>query len=173
MPELVSAAAADRSSLRAAATSGIVRMPSVASCSAAGRPPVARPNAAKTNTSKPNTPPPKKGAASGRSPRPNPLARTNLGPRVVTQQKNFFAPLCDRPGCHEHPRPSLRNPAKYCSPECRQAVRKVLDRERKWKARGTLDGRRKREFEYREARQRRASSSCRPPPGNRSRTEPG
>ena len=55
---------------------------------------------------------------------------------------NFFPPLslCDRPGCYEPPVISLRNPARFCCAACRQAVRNVLDRERKWLSRGTLDG---------------------------------
>jgi hypothetical protein len=50
---------------------------------------------------------------------------------------------------------SVHNPARYCGPACRQAVRNVLDRERKWRSRGTLDGRKKRACEYQAARQRR------------------
>ena len=42
---------------------------------------------------------------------------------------------------------SPRNPARYCGPACRQAVRNVQDRERKWLVRGTLDGRKKRAIE--------------------------
>ena len=67
---------------------------------------------------------------------------------------SFFAlPLCDRPGCHEHPVISPRNPARYCGTACRQAVRNVQDRERKWHSRSTLDGRKKRAIEYEAARQ--------------------
>ena len=51
---------------------------------------------------------------------------------------------------------SARNPARYCGPACRQAVRNVLDRERKWLSRGTFDGRKKRAIEYQAARRRRA-----------------
>jgi len=47
---------------------------------------------------------------------------------------------------------SLRNPARFCCPACRQAVRNVQDRERKWRSRGTLDGRKKRAYEYQAAR---------------------
>lgn len=147
-------------------------MQNAGNCSAAGRPPVAKPNAAKTNKSKPNTPPPNERAVNEPSPRPNLLTRPILGPRVVTRQNFFSLPLCDRPGCHEHPQASLRNVAKYCSHECRQAVRNVLDRERKWKARGTLDGRKKRAIEYRAARQRRQACSCRAPSGSPSRAPP-
>ena len=64
-----------------------------------------------------------------------------------SRSTNFFSPpLCDRPGCHEPPVRSARNPARYCCPACRQAVRNVQDRERKWLSRGTLDGRKKRAY---------------------------
>jgi hypothetical protein len=91
--------------------------------------------------------------------RPKPLKTWILRPRVVTQhvqQKNFFSPpLCNRPGCHEAPVTSTRNPARYCCPACRQAVHNVLDRERKWLARGTRGGRNRRAIEYQAARNRR------------------
>jgi len=51
---------------------------------------------------------------------------------------------------------SLRNPARYCCPACRQAVHNVQDRERKWLSRGTLDGRKKRAIEYQAARRHRS-----------------
>jgi hypothetical protein len=70
--------------------------------------------------------------------------------------ENFFsAPLCDRPGCYEPTVTSIRNPARYCCPACRQAVGNVHDRERKWRLRFTNDGRTKRAYEYRAARKRR------------------
>jgi len=90
-----------------------------------------------------------------------------------SRSRNFFStPLCARPGCHEPPANSIRNPARYCCAACRQAVRNVLDRERKWRCRGTLIGRRKRAYEYQAARaqrcrrQRDASGAApaRPPP---------
>jgi hypothetical protein len=74
-----------------------------------------------------------------------------------SRSKTFFArPLCDRPGCYEPPVISSRNPARFCCAACRQAVRNVLDRERKWRWRGTLDGRMKRSIEYRDARRARS-----------------
>ena len=84
-----------------------------------------------------------------------------------SRSRNFFSPpLCDRPGCHEPPVSSPRNPARYCCPACRQAVRNVQDRERKWLSRGTLDGRKKRAIEYQAARRRRAlRQGPHPPPG--------
>jgi hypothetical protein len=65
------------------------------------------------------------------------------------------AAMCDRPGCHEPPLKSGRSQARYCCPACRQAVGRVRDRERKWRCRGTFQGRRAREQEYQAARTRR------------------
>jgi hypothetical protein len=87
----------------------------------------------------------------------------------------IFSPtlICDRPGCHEMPPKSCRNQAKYCCPVCRQAVHRVIDRERKWLKRGTFQGRRAREREYQAVRARRggqprdpasATSPRAPPP---------
>jgi hypothetical protein len=81
-------------------------------------------------------------------------------------------PLCDRPGCHEPPLKSGRSQACYCCHACRQAVGRVLDRERKWRCRGTFQGRRARAQEYQAARMRRSGQqhdpakamSPRPPP---------
>jgi hypothetical protein len=64
-------------------------------------------------------------------------------------------PLCDRPGCHEVPQKSGRSQRRYCGSACRQAVQRVLDRERKWQVRGTFRGQRAREREYQAARARR------------------
>ena len=65
-------------------------------------------------------------------------------------------PMCDRPGCHEPPQKAVDKPACFCSPACRQAVRRVLDRERKWRFRGTFRGRKARVQEYAAARVRRS-----------------
>jgi hypothetical protein len=88
-----------------------------------------------------------------------PQARQNPGvmpARGHAAEKFFPTPLCDRPGCYEPPLTSVRNQARYCCPACRQAVRNVQDRERKWLSRGTLHGRKKRALEYQAARRRRA-----------------
>jgi len=82
------------------------------------------------------------------------------GPEVTPARghaaESFFNfPLCKRPGCHEHPVSSLRSLARYCCLACRQAVRNVLDRERKWLLRGTLDGQKRRAIEYEAAHRRR------------------
>lgn len=61
--------------------------------------------------------------------------------RAWSRSKNFHEDFCDRPGCYEPRRTSFRAPAKYCGDQCRRAVRRVLDRERKWKRRNTSVGR--------------------------------
>jgi hypothetical protein len=53
-------------------------------------------------------------------------------------------------------RPSSRATARYCGDDCRQAVRRVLDRERKWLRRNTYAGHFKRRMEYQQERARRA-----------------
>jgi hypothetical protein len=81
--------------------------------------------------------------------------------RAWSRSTIFFSrPICDRPGCFNSPVSSARNPARYCCPACRQAVRAVQDRERKWLSRGTLVGRKKRAYEYQAARQRRFARRC-------------
>jgi len=80
----------------------------------------------------------------------------------------FPTTLCDRPGCHESPLKSGRHQASYCCAACRQAVRRVRDRERKWLLRGTFQGRRGRDREYHAARARRRGqppdTASTPPP---------
>lgn len=68
-----------------------------------------------------------------------------------SRSKDIPEIFCDRPGCFEPPRPSCRAPARYCGDRCRQAVRRVLDRERKWLKRSTYAGRLKRRLGYRQA----------------------
>jgi hypothetical protein len=69
-------------------------------------------------------------------------------------------PLCERPGCYEPPPKLGRNQAKYCCRACRQAVHRVLDRERKWLKRGTFPGRCRREREYQAARARHSGAAA-------------
>jgi hypothetical protein len=142
---------------RAVGTSGTAKVRNVCGSSAAGRRHGDRPIVAKVRPAKPSTPGPRKRAASALSTQLRPLLIRPLRRRVVTQRSPFSPPLCDRPGCHESPVNSIRNPARYCCSACRQAVRHVLDRERKWRSRGTLDGRRKRALEYQAARRLRDS----------------
>lgn len=55
--------------------------------------------------------------------------------RAWSRSKKNPGDFCDRPGCFEPRRPSRRVPTRYCGDTCRQAARRVRDRERKWKKR--------------------------------------
>jgi hypothetical protein len=77
------------------------------------------------------------------------------------------SPMCERPGCHEPPAKSGRSQARFCGPACRQAVRQVFDRERKWLSRGTFRGRPVRVRNYmffRRHRRRKQLNKPRPTP---------
>lgn len=80
------------------------------------------------------------------------------------------AGICDRPGCFLRPKRSLNRQGRYCSHLCRTAVRRVLDRERKWLLRNTKAGRYLREHVYGDFRRGSASSGSSgpaPPPSSR------
>jgi hypothetical protein len=62
-------------------------------------------------------------------------AEDGLPDRAWSRSKKYSAPFCDRPGCYEAVRPSCRCRARYCGDDCRQALRRVRDRERKWLSR--------------------------------------
>ena len=61
-------------------------------------------------------------------------------PGAWSRSRKISGPICDRVGCYESPRPACRCPARYCSHECRDAMQRVRDRERKWLWRNTLAG---------------------------------
>lgn len=61
-------------------------------------------------------------------------------PGAWSRSRKIPGPICDRVGCYESPRPSCRCPARYCSHECRDAMQRVRDRERKWLWRNTFAG---------------------------------
>ncbi len=63
--------------------------------------------------------------------------------------------FCARPGCYQAVRESPGAPASYCGDDCRAAVNRVRDRERKWLLRNRPAGRFKRLLEYQAARGRR------------------
>lgn len=43
--------------------------------------------------------------------------------------------FCDRPGCYEPPRAREARGPSYCAPPCARAIRRALDRRRRWAAR--------------------------------------
>lgn len=52
----------------------------------------------------------------------------------VISQKIFCDSSCDRPGCYEMFERSRRSPQqRFCSKECRRAMERVWERERRWK----------------------------------------
>ena len=84
---------------------------------------------------------------------PPPTIRGATG--AWSRRRKISADFCDRPGCYEPRRPCCNSQARYCSDDCRQAVQRVHDRERKWRSRKTYGGRFKRRLEYERARGRR------------------
>ena len=102
------------------------------------------------------------------------MSEEGRDPCAWSRSKNFSGPFCDRPGCYDAVRPSCRCQARYCSDDCRQAVKRVRDRERKWLSRNTQAGRFKRHLEYGPERRKRrdgwpAAEADRDPPAGRSR----
>lgn len=77
--------------------------------------------------------------------------------RAWSRSRELPSTFCDRPGCYEPVRCSCRAPARYCTDQCRLAMRRVLDRERKWLCRNTYSGRFKRQQEYKQRRVNRSS----------------
>jgi hypothetical protein len=56
-----------------------------------------------------------------------------------SRSKTIPADFCHRPGCYEPLPEGTRAPARYCDGDCRRAVRRVVDRERKWLTRNSYD----------------------------------
>ena len=100
-------------------------------------------------------------AAAERQRRRQPRTKTPVpNTKAWSRSKRIFhGDLCQRPGCYEPPRDSIRTEAKYCGISCRQAMQRVQDRERKWLRRKSYAGRIKRQQEYqsRNARRRQAA----------------
>ena len=65
---------------------------------------------------------------------PDPQCASGVQPREGQRpatESGFFC--CDRPGCEVHfQRPHLISMRRFCSPSCRQALRRVIERERRW-----------------------------------------
>jgi len=65
--------------------------------------------------------------------------RSNSG--AWSRRRKNSAPFCHRPGCYNSLPPATGGPVRYCCAACRQALQRVLDRERKWKRRNVPAGR--------------------------------
>lgn len=83
------------------------------------------------------------------------------GDRAWSRGRSNSKDFCDRPGCYQPLRHSPRSPARYCGDKCRQAVRRVRDRERKWLSRGA-----QRTYRGRHFRRNSLSSTSQSLPGN-------
>lgn len=60
----------------------------------------------------------------------------NPGSEGDTKGKPEKKSCCHRPGCYVRFTPKPQTPGqKYCSPECYQAMRRVLIREQRWRER--------------------------------------
>lgn len=154
--EFVCARGVDKSTSRGVGTSVIARTLNACVCSGAGRRPSGKPDAVRMKRSKSSTPRlsvrRQRAISSTQPPKPVQVAAAH------GHAAKIFAPvLCDRPGCHETPPKLGRNQPSYCCPACRQAVRRVLDRERKWQFRGTFRGQQAHQQEYQTARARRCT----------------
>lgn len=66
-------------------------------------------------------------------------AEPNADRCAWSRSKTIPADFCNRPGCYEPLPEGTRAPARYCGGDCRQAVRRVVDRERKWLTRNDYD----------------------------------
>ena len=76
---------------------------------------------------------------------------------ALSRKRRIPKTFCDRPGCYEPPRCCCNGQARYCGAECRRAMTRVRDRERKWLARKTEAGQYKRGLEYQARRDSRAA----------------
>ena len=76
-----------------------------------------------------------------------------------SRSNEILGDFCDRPGCYEPLPEDSRAPARYCGRDCRQAVRRVLDRERKWLIRKQYAGSNRRARERCGARRQLAERS--------------
>ncbi len=63
------------------------------------------------------------------------VEKTSCQDRAWSRSRTILGEFCDRPGCYEPLPEHSRAPARYCGHDCRQAVRRVHDRERKWLSR--------------------------------------
>ena len=85
-------------------------------------------------------------------------------PRAWSRRRKNSAPFCDRPGCYQPQRVVCCGQAGYCHGDCRQAMRRVFDRERKYLRRKTPEGRYKRFLESRARRAARRKTVALPAP---------
>jgi hypothetical protein len=67
---------------------------------------------------------------------PEAVANEREGPREAEFSEDFAGTPCRRPGCYElFAAPAHEPPQCFCCAECRRALRRVLDRETRWRRR--------------------------------------
>jgi hypothetical protein len=66
---------------------------------------------------------------------PPPRVPSEQAPCAWSRSERILHDFCDRPGCYAPLCGIRRGPCQYCAGDCRQAERRVQDRERKFKAR--------------------------------------
>src|SRR5439155_2079731 len=71
---------------------------------------------------------------------PGPRGHAAPPPQVTEPNPTPGTPSCDRPGCYEPAVSFSFFRRSYCGADCRDAVRFVEDRERKWLERGRAMG---------------------------------
>jgi hypothetical protein len=68
----------------------------------------------------------------------------------------FFGDSCDRPGCYERFERTQRSPLqRFCSQECRRALERVLERDRRWRQRAQVGTAEAKQRTFRSVSQRR------------------
>lgn len=71
---------------------------------------------------------------------------------ALSRSKAIPGDFCNRPGCYERLPDDSRAPVCYCGGDCRQALRRVRDRERKWLIRKQYKASHRRFGEWRPSR---------------------
>jgi len=92
-----------------------------------------------------------KAAGVGVAPPAPPVPQDEAPPRAWSRSERILHDFCDRPGCYAPLCDVRRGPCQYCAGDCRQAERRVQDRERKFKAR-------QKEADQREAQERKLAT---------------
>ena len=87
----------------------------------------------------------------GVAPPAPPVPQDEAPPRAWSRSERILHDFCDRPGCYAPLCDVRRGPCQYCAGDCRQAERRVQDRERKFKAR-------QKEADQREAQERKLAT---------------
>jgi hypothetical protein len=100
----------------------------------------------------------RRASESPRQPQSAATADASEKPGAWSRRPKLPEVFCDRPGCYRPVRRLSWSAVSYCGKECRRALERVRDRQRKSLWRKTKEGRRRRQLEYRaRCSQRRAT----------------